>query len=177
LFYNLGLTGVNVEANPHLIDNFHWDRSRDKNVCIGVGVKEGFQDFYQYDDYSGRNTFSLDEALSVFVKHGMKFTEKRSLPVKTLNQIVDEYCGGQFPEFLNCDLEGLDYDVLRTADFENSRPIVICVESRVDCIDSMTTMMYRQGYEPYARLGENVIFVLQSYHTSLLTYLGLSKPC
>lgn len=57
LLYKRGSSGINIEANPNLIDAFNKYRPRDINLNIGVSDKQGNLEFYCIDDYSGRNTF------------------------------------------------------------------------------------------------------------------------
>lgn len=161
LLYDRGSRGINVEANPNLIDAFKLMRPKDVNVNVGVGLVEGDADFLMYDKRSGRNTFSLREAESI--SQLMKVREVIKLPVKTLNQIIDEYSGGKFPAILSCDIEGLDYDVLDTADMEKSKPIVIIVETRRSDTRKMKEMMWKKDFRLLVRMGENLIFIHRDY--------------
>src|SRR6187200_1235902 len=38
LFYNKGCRGINIEANPKLIENFKLHRPEDHNLNIGIGA-------------------------------------------------------------------------------------------------------------------------------------------
>ncbi len=159
LLYDHGCRGVNVDANPMLIEIFKHERPDDKNVCVGVGVEEkSSASFYMYGEKSGRNTFSSEEVNEmkgiIQVKTVVRF------PVKTLDQIVKEYCPGGYPEFLSIDIEGWDFDVLRASDFSvYPNPMVVCVETRRADTQKMREMMKEKEYFLYCRLGENLIFV------------------
>ena len=41
--YQLGWTGVNVDANQELIDEFKKVRTRDKNICAAVGSEPNYK--------------------------------------------------------------------------------------------------------------------------------------
>ena len=57
LLYKYGYHGINVEANPNLIEAFFRERPLDKNVNVGIGTKSGEMPFYMIDGFSGRNSF------------------------------------------------------------------------------------------------------------------------
>lgn len=161
LLYDRGARGVNVEANPILIEAFKRERPLDTNVNIGVDVSSGTATFYMYSDSSGRNTFSPNEVKSL--EGVLTVRSEISLPVWTLQQIVDRYCNGTFPAFLSCDIEGLDYAVLSSAKFTNLTPCVVCVETRPHDGENMKLMMNSKGFFPYCRMGENLFFVRNEF--------------
>jgi hypothetical protein len=76
----------------------------------------------------------------------------------SLNALVDQCCNGVFPAFLNLDIEGLDIQVLQHARF-NTRPHVICVETRPKDSAVMEHLMQGKGFKLYCRMGENHIYV------------------
>ena len=157
LLYERGWRGVNVEANPNLIGAFLEHRHEDQTVNVGVGPTSGEQKFYMFSDTSGRNTFSSAEVAGQI---GVREVHRQiMLPVVTINKIVEEHCGDLWPEFLNCDIEGLDYDVLETASFVRSAPMVICAEIRREFTRPFETMMSYKGFSLYARMGDSLFFV------------------
>lgn len=162
LLYERGSRGVNVEPNKLLIEEFELQRPLDKNVNVAVGVKEGEAIFFKYDNWSGRNTLSMKEVELVGKTEGMRIQSHEIVKTKTVDQIVSEYCDGHFPEFLNCDLEGMDFEILSQADFKSSSPVVICVEvmrSRQEIL----TMLAEKNFYAYIALGENILFVRDFY--------------
>lgn len=164
LLYERGSRGVNVEANRHLIEAFYDQRPLDKNIHTAVSFVEGDAILYMYDDHSGRNTLSFNE-VEYCKQFGMEIRGHEMVHTKTLMQIVNEYCDGHFPEFVSCDLEGLDYDILSSADFETSSPVLVCVESRD--VRSMCQMMEQKKFYPYSKMGENIIFLRDIYHYTI----------
>lgn len=158
LLYDRGSRGVNVEANPILIEKFKQLRPDDINVNVGVSYVPGEHLFYMYSDTSGRNTFSETEVQSL--EGVLKARKSPSIKCVTLTTILEEYCNGVWPQFLSCDIEGLDYDVLNTTAFTADKgPWVVCVETRNSETIKMRKMFERRGYFTYARMGENLIFV------------------
>ena len=171
LLYDRGSSGVNVEANPNLIPAFLEQRPRDKTINVGVGLEEGFFDFYMYSDSSGRNTFSLEELNRVQSETTLKLQKCIPLKLVTLNSVVDQYCDGVFPHLLSCDIEGLDFDILHKCDFSKNSPVIICVETRINQTHQMSEMLREKGYSPYCRMGENILFVKDCYARILEKFL------
>lgn len=164
LLHLRGSRGINVEANPNLIEAFRAARPEDVNLNVGAGPEPGTLNFYFIDDWSGRNTFRRDVA-EEFVRENPQFQirDVRPIPVVTLDSIVAEHAGGRFPDFLSLDVEGLDYDLLRSATLQPDGPLVICVEavSGADSDDSarLTGLLTGRGYHLYMRTVGNLIFV------------------
>lgn len=167
LFYRNGCRGINIEANPLLITEFEKERPEDINLNVGIGTEEGILPFYKFSETCGRNTFSKKEADSVS-SDDFKVKEVVQLPVVTLKSIIEKYCQNIFPDFLDCDIEGMDYDVLSDYDLKNNGPKVMCVEVREKEIEAFDGMLSGKGYFRYCRMGENNIYVQEKYRDSLI---------
>lgn len=165
LLFERGWIGVNVDANPDLIELFNLERPLDVNIATGVDVETAYKPFHMFSPNSGRNTFSKFEAERHTAAEGRQVVLSPVFPVTTLNEIVRRLVPGRcFPEFLTCDIEGLDYDVLASADFKTyGYPLVICVETRREQTFVMSSMLADRGYFHYCRTGENCFFVQQRF--------------
>src|ERR1700744_1716149 len=138
LLYEKGWRGVNIEANPALMSAFEFHRPEDKNINIGVGIKEGMHKFFRFDEFSGLNTFSEKEAYGI---PNAQVKDSILLPVLTLDEIILKYCNNKWPDLLNIDIEGLDYDVLKSHDFSLDGPKVMVVETRPHESEKMKEML------------------------------------
>lgn len=172
LMYELGHRGINIEANPNYSALFHKYRPEDTNLNVGVGIRRDTLPFYMIDDYSGRNTFSK-EAAEAFVKDNPEFKIRniKNIKVLTLEDIISKYCNGIFPDFMSMDVEGLDYQILSSIDFERSAPKIIDVEveySVGDTSDKIRKLLEEKGYFAYIRAGVNVIFIREEYRNKLI---------
>lgn len=170
LFYKKGCRGINVEANPNLMENFYKHRPDDLNLNIGIGIEEGTMPFYMIDEYSGLNSFckkSLDERIKRWCNTDIKVSTY-NVPVITLDHLIEKYCNGIFPDFLTIDIEGLDYSVLSSYDFEKTGPLVIDVEIMGDIDIRMKEMLEKKGYKSAFRCGANFIFVKSEFFDKLL---------
>ncbi|MBS0476442.1 MAG: FkbM family methyltransferase [Proteobacteria bacterium] len=171
LLYKLGCRGINIEPNPNLFENFKAHRQEDRNLNIGIAKEGGMLDFYMIDDFSGRNTFDKKTAED-FVRENPMFAIRsiQSIPVKNLNDVVSEL-GGEFPDFLTLDVEGLDYAILESFDFSKSRPKVVCVEfisgDGSSAHAGIKSLMLDRGYFLYFKTVGNAFYVHNDFKALL----------
>ena len=169
LFYQKGCRGVNIEANPQLISEFKLFRRKDINLNIGIGPVDDEMDFYVMDD-STLSTFSKEEANHLVATGKYSVQAIKKIKLTTIDKVIDKHCHGRFPDFLSIDVEGLDYDILRSIDFNKYWPKVICVEAaeyspvgtgarRTDIIDFLVS----KGYYEYANTNLNAIMVKNEF--------------
>jgi FkbM family methyltransferase len=168
-FYLKGCRGINIEANPRLIREFELFRRKDINLNIAVGPIEDEMDFYVLNDPT-LSTFSKLEAdyLTSSGKYAVIAVEK--IKLTTLDHVIEKYCNGHFPDFLSIDVEGLDFDILRSINFNKYWPKVICVEAaeyssvgagarRNDIINFLVS----KDYYEYANTNLNAIMVKKEF--------------
>lgn len=165
IFYKSGSTGINVEPNKEMWEKFESQRTKDKNLNIGIGEKEGSLDYYVLNAPT-LNTFSAEEAHEYEVKHGYKIIEKRKVEVKTVEQVINEHNNGLFPDFLSIDTEGLDLEILKSINWKKKGPKVICVETASFSNDRSSSKnkdveryLNTVGYDVFADTYINTIFV------------------
>jgi len=169
ILHKSGSRGINIEANPALIKNFYEQRPDDINLNVGVGTKKGILPFYMFDESSGRNTFSLEEAKRFEEScPEMKLVKTIELPVVTLTDIINEHWSGKYPDYMDIDIEGLDYEVLQSCDFSGKTPYVICVEIDKANVSGMNAMLAEKGFVPYCRIISDMIYVRKNIRNELL---------
>lgn len=165
-FYQNKSNGVCIEPDVQQIQKIK--RKRPRDICLNVGVTasdENEADFYVMSSKT-LSTFSKEEAQIFQSKHGKKI--KKIVPVKLLNinNILEEYFT-TCPDFISLDVEGLDFDILKSLDFEKFRPIAIITETlnySINRIDQkkefdIIEFMKTKGYFIYADTFINTIFV------------------
>lgn len=165
IFYAGGSRGINIEPNKVLLDSFKKHRPHDVNLCMCVGKYEGVIDYYIMD-IPTLNTVSKEEAMRLEASTDRRVVDVVQVPVKTIASVIDEYCGGVFPDFLTLDVEGLDQEILECIEFGAKSPKVICVETAEYCEQGVPrkkikTIEYLlgEGYSVYADTFINTIFV------------------
>jgi FkbM family methyltransferase len=128
LLYLNDSTGINIEPNPLLFKHFLKKRKRDVNLNIGIADTSGIMDFYVLSG-PALSTFSKEEAERMVREYSLTVSRTLPIKVKTIAEVIREYAGGVFPDFLSIDVEGLDESILHSIDWGASKPKVICVET------------------------------------------------
>lgn len=167
LFYKKGSTGVNIEPDPDLIKPFFKYRPLDINLNTGVGFKNNSEwaDFYIMGSKT-LNTFSKSEAFRMQDEEKVIINEVKKLELINVNSIFKSYFDKKEIDFLSMDVEGLDFDILKSINFNNQKPKVICVETIEFSIkkvikknEKIVDFLLDTGYLLYADTSINSIFV------------------
>lgn len=173
MFYKRGCMGVNIEADPLLFNEIKRKRKRDINLNIGIGLARTDLDFYRMSA-STLNTFSKEKA-EVYTKSDVlgnpAILNTIKIPVFPVNEILSKYFAGKNNYFMSIDVEGWDFDILTSINFEMYKPPVICIETN-DLFDNLSekyiAYMNSVGYIQYAHNSINSIFlkkdILQNIH-------------
>ncbi len=120
--YDAGWRGINIDANAECIKLFEKFRPEDININCGVSDVEGEIDFLVSSALS-ESTFDKD----IFDSHGLKLKEVRKVPIKTLNQILEENNMHNI-DFLDIDVEGMDEKIIMSFDWKKYSPKCVLVE-------------------------------------------------
>jgi FkbM family methyltransferase len=189
LLYDLGMHGINVEGDPTLMGPFHKERPRDVNLNVLVSDKTGTETFHLIEP-STLNTISLEEA-SKYESMGYSIRKRIQVASLTIPDLLDEYCGGIFPDLLLVDAEGHDFEILRMIRWEESAPKIICIEigehsptikdNFLYLLDhEITNYLGKQGYFVAGYTYNNTIFIRRDLCTrpsdALLTETPATRP-
>jgi len=169
LLYSKGSRGINIEANPALIGSFIKQRPEDININVGIGSENTTLDFFVINDPT-LSSFSKEESEKFTVTGKYKIVNTIKISLTTIQEILDKHFAGKFPDFLTLDAEGMDYEILKTIDFKNNSPKVICVEAaeyspigagerRNELID----FLVKNSYYEYANTNLNAIMVRKDF--------------
>ncbi len=161
-FYQKGWKGILIDADPNIIEALRSDRSRDIVVSSGVG-REGSLKFYMYDE-PAVNTFDK-KIVEQRIKDGFPHTvvETRSVKLQSLERILDKHLKkGQKIDFMDIDVEGHDFEVVKSNNWAKYRPQFLLVESIGASFgdiqnEDMIKFLLRQGYDVVAKLRNTVI--------------------
>lgn len=167
-FYERGCRGINIDANPNLIQLFNSERPDDINLNIGISDKDDELDFYMMEDNT-LSTFSKSDR-DFMIESGKPLSEVKKVKLTTIKKILEQYCNNIFPDFMSLDVEGLDFEILQSIDFNISSPKIICVEAaeyspigagvrRSDLINFLVD----KGYYEYANTNLNAIMVKNEF--------------
>lgn len=124
--YLNGWKGINVDGNQQLINAFHKVRKRDISLCEIVSNNNEKVSFFVSDD---DRVSTISKEFKEWIKEHRTYEREVTMTPKSLTQILDQYlAAGQKIDLLTIDVEGHDYEVLVSNDFDKYRPEVICIE-------------------------------------------------
>jgi len=157
LLHQNGGHGVLVEPNPAFQARLRRYRPQDVIVEAGVGVTdETSAEYYVIRDAPMRNTFSKGDVEYLRKRAGREVLERvMTMPLISINRLIAEKLGAA-PDLLSTDVEGLDFAILQTLDFQKYRPAVVIAETQPH--GAIPDLLASKGYEIRGATMYNVIF-------------------
>jgi FkbM family methyltransferase len=162
-FYKKGWRGINIEPTPSAIKAFQIFRKRDINLNIGIGPKRGELTFYCFNE-PALNSFSKEVSEKIH-QNDSKYQIIRELPIPVLplSEVFDQHLPkGQSIDFISIDVEGLDYQVLLSNNWDKYQPEVVLVEENVDVDEIGKSPIYQflkaKGYNFFAKTLRTCIY-------------------
>lgn len=162
-FYKLGWRGINIDAMPGSMTAFNKMRPRDINIEKPVSYTKQLLTYYAFNE-PALNGFSKELSEKRDGKGNYFIESTKDIQTYTLEEILDNNLPkGQAIDILSIDVEGLDFDVLRSTNLEKYQPKVILIEILDSSLaDIHTSQIYNYvtaaGYEIYAKAVHTVIF-------------------
>ncbi|WP_331774336.1 FkbM family methyltransferase [Sulfurospirillum sp. 1612] len=127
-FYKQGWNGVNIDAMPDSMKPFNKIRPRDTNVEKPVSDKKQVLTYYAFNEPALNgfsNELSEDRASA---NNNYHIIFEKDIETSTLEEILDNNLPkNQQIDFLSIDVEGLDFMVLKSNNFEKYKPKVILI--------------------------------------------------
>jgi FkbM family methyltransferase len=164
--YRRGWRGLNVDANPGSMKPFRKIRPRDINVEAAVSSTQQELKYYIFNE-PALNTFKKDLALQYASEEHFSIIKEIDITTLPLAQLLDQYMpAGTKIDLLTIDVEGLDYDVLRSNDWSRYTPEFILVECLGSSVpdsasaDPVTQLLTEHHYAIVARTMNTVFFRL-----------------
>jgi FkbM family methyltransferase len=155
-FYSLGWKGINIDAMPGSMKIFNQIRPNDINLEIPLSDSKQNLTYYLFN-HSNLNW-------------EVKLVSEIELQTSTLSEVLEQYVSPeQDIDFLNIDVEGLDYEVLKSNDWTKYRPKIVLIEElemvTLDQINKakVSAFMYEQGYQLYGKSGYTLIFKREDF--------------
>jgi len=176
-FYEKGWSGINIEPNVVQYNKFVRARSRDINLNIGVGSKNGALTYYQIIPTT-LSTFSKQMA-DEYMNHGYTMEGKKKVPVLKLSDIFSKYAKNRFIHYISIDVEGYEVDVLKSNNWKKYRPLVICLEvhfSHINIVDDkkrelmIMNYLHSIGYLFFTKSDLNYFFINEHTANELINY-------
>lgn len=127
-FYKRGWSGINVHAMPGSMKAFVSKRSRDINLELPVSREKEILTYFAFEE-PALNTFSEDNAKSIVNDNQSQLLFIKEIETVTLEEIFDKYLKDRKIDFLTIDVEGLDFQVLQSNNWNKYIPSVIVIEA------------------------------------------------
>jgi FkbM family methyltransferase len=163
-FYLKGWRGINLDAMPGSMESFNKLRPDDINLEFPISDNNQTLTYYKFNE-PALNGFCERTAHERDGLRHYKIMEQEKLQSYTLAEILDKYLPlNQEIDFLSIDVEGLDYQVLKSNDWQKYRPKVVLVEDlnlySLNKIDEskIAVFMDQQDYQLYAKSVCTLIF-------------------
>ena len=163
LLHNRGWQGINIDMNQTSIDLFKILRKKDKNICAAISSSN--KEVTQFIDHSYSPVNTIDKNFSQMISKRLQIKpfSERKIYTNTLNEILEKYeIQIKKIDFLNIDVEGHDYEVLKGINFLNIKPKIICIEidnhEKNFSEESIQNYLKKFNYKIIKRIGFNGFF-------------------
>ena len=138
--FQRGWSGVNVDANHDLIQEFIEARPNDVSINFCVGNES----VYQLSVFHESAISTVNPIWDERFKNEQNLRKTvRSVPGISLRKLLDDYFPIKGPHFMNIDIEGADFDALTSGDLgglsNERRPLWILVESIPPAVETLQT--------------------------------------
>lgn len=160
--YKKGWRGINIDMEEDKISLFNIARPGDYNVLSAVSDKQEKVTLYRYSKFGVGSTIDANFA----DKTSDKLFDKQNIQTKTLNEIIEKspYKGRQI-DVLSIDVEGMDFMVLNSLNFELYNPKIIFVEDHHGDIEEILRtnifiLLKNKGYILRSWTFYSLIFIL-----------------
>ena len=141
-------------------------RPRDKILNAGIGCRDQKENAKLYI-MSARvlKTFSMEDTLRIDAEGTYRIVDEYNVQLIPINILFENYIK-HLPDFVTIDVEGLDYQILKSLDLRKHRPPVFCVETlefRMNRegkkVSNIIKLFENNEYFPFADTHLNTIFV------------------
>lgn len=154
LLYKKGWTGINIEPNKINFKLFKIFRKKDINLNEYILPESKEDIFYEFKD-SALNGFLSKDRLLYLEKLGIFYNKKYKINGKKINNVLKENNILKF-DFLNIDIEGLDFEILNSLDLKLFKPRLILIEKNENKI--LTNKYLLANYELFFENKRNLFF-------------------
>lgn len=163
-FYKKGWTGINIDAMPGSMKPFNKCRKRDINIEKPVSDKKQILTYYAFNE-PALNGFSKELSKERNTNdNGYQIIFEKDIETLTLEEILDvNLPDNQEIDFMTIDVEGLDFMVLKSNNFEKYKPKFILIEILGKTFSEIynseiTKFLEKNNYSIYSKAVYTVIF-------------------
>jgi hypothetical protein len=167
-FYTKGWSGINIDPIPGMKKRFDKARPRDINLQMGVGTQAQKMPFFVFSE-GAYNTCSPEKA-KIVEGLGVTLLAKEEILITPLSEILDKYLPeNQEIDFFSIDAETMDFDVLKSNDWEKYGPKIVLVEMLTtnieDCHkDEVYLFLKDKGYDLISKTVNTAFYKRQDFN-------------
>lgn len=162
-FYRLGWRGINLDPLPGSMELFRKYRPNDINLEIPISNLNGELVYYMFDE-PALNSFDKKNALKFDTETKYKIINRLNIKTEKLKDILALHLPANTEiDFFSIDVEGLDYSVLLSNDWELYRPSYIIAESlstnlAKDMDSDISKFLSEKNYQLIAKTFNSLIY-------------------
>lgn len=163
--YLEGWQGICVDLNKRLIDKHREERKLDIQKCIAISNTEGTADVYEFESDL---VTTIDPSYFETIKNTYIVVESENVVKKqTLQSLLEENKIFDV-DLLAIDVEGHDFEVISSLDFDRVKPKLIVIEMHDFQISNpgkhpIYNLLKEKGYELIGYLVANGYFLNNKY--------------
>ena len=163
LLHKKGWRGINIDINPTSIDLFNIVRPKDFNLCTTIDKDDKEFNLYYDDPFSPLNTLDKEFYKKIKKKNNRIFEDK-TVKSKTIDRIINESKINSKIDFINIDVEGRDYQILKNIKIDKLKPSLVSIETHnVDGTESanynkIKNFLENNKFITYKRIGPSTLY-------------------
>jgi len=161
LLYKNGWNGINIDASAKNLKLFNVFRKRDKNVNALISEKSENLKFYYFNE-SALNGILSQSKVDSLKDLGYKVINQEFITTQRLDDIlVTCKVSNKTIDLLDIDVEGYDFQVLKSIDLNLFHVKVILIETGEN-ENSIIKYLSNYNYNIYKKIDRNVFFLKNS---------------
>lgn len=163
LLHKRGWSGINIDINPTSIDLFNIVRPKDFNLCTTIDKDDKEFNIYYDDPFSPLNTLDREFYKKIKKKSNRIFKDI-TIKSKTIDRIINDSKINSKIDFINIDVEGRDYEILKNIKIDKLKPSLVSIETHnVDGTEStnynkIKNFLENNKFITYKRIGPSTLY-------------------
>ena len=168
LLHQRGWSGINIDINPISIEMFKIARPSDINLCTTLSEsKKEFEMFYD-GPFSTVNTLDRNFYKNYFKEDYNKKNKIFKIRSSSFKEIIETNKIDQVIDFINIDVEGMDFEILQQIDIKNFKVKLISIEThkpngdKSKSFELISNFLKNHNYVIYKRIGPTTLYILKT---------------
>ena len=161
LLYKNGWNGINIDASAKSLKLFNVFRKRDENICALISEKPEKLNYYYFDDSALNGIWSFQKVNSL-KNLGYKVINEQYIVTQRLDNIITNFeIKNNRIDLLDIDVEGYDFQVLKSIDLSLFDVRVILIETGNN-ENEIAKYLLKYNYSFYKKIDRNSFFLKDS---------------